>query len=60
MKIEVTQGPDNASGSAIDIDNYEAESDSTGQWSKSPQGIGDTKLDAISDLLYQIAERANA
>ena len=59
MKIEVTQGPDNA-WFAIDLDNYEAESDSTGQWSKSPQGIGDTKLDAISDLLYQIAERDNA
>lgn len=59
MKIETTQGPDNA-WFAIDADNYEAESDSVGQWSKSPQGIGDTEIEAIRDLLDQIEERANA
>jgi hypothetical protein len=59
MKIETSIGPDNA-WFAIDADNYEAESDSEGSWSKSPQGIGDTEIEAIRDLLDQIEERANA
>ena len=59
MKIEVTQGPDNA-WFAIDLDNYEAESDVVGSWSNSPQGIGDTEIEAVRDLLNQIEERANA
>jgi hypothetical protein len=59
MKIETTQGPDNA-WYAIDADTYEAESDSEGAWSNSPQGIGDTEIEAIRDLLNQIEERNNA
>ena len=58
MKIETFQGPDNA-WFAIDEDNYEVESDTVGHWTKSPEGIGDTEIDAVRDLLGQIEERAH-
>jgi hypothetical protein len=46
--------------SAVDAENYEAESDSVGHWSKSPVGYGRSENDAVMDLLEQIEERANA
>lgn len=39
---------------AIDLDSYEAESDSEGWWSHSPTGYGRTPLDAIIDLLDEM------
>lgn len=57
MKIQTELQPDNQ-WSAIDADNYEAESDSEGWWSNSPQGYGETEQEAIADLLEQIEERA--
>ena len=41
MDLKVTKQP-NGEWSAIDADNYEAESDRVGAWSTSPQGFGAT------------------
>ena len=59
MNIQTTFQPD-GSWVAIDADNYEAESDSEGWWSKSPAGYGKTELEAIRELLAEIEERLNA
>lgn len=56
MDLKTTLQPD-GSWIAIDADNYEAESDSQGWWSKSPAGWGPTEIDAIRDLLDDIEER---
>jgi hypothetical protein len=56
MKIETRHDPDGF-WSAIDADNYEAESDSERTWSTSPQGYGDTEIEAVRDLLEQIEEQ---
>lgn len=59
MKIETTKQPDGY-WVAIDADNYEAECNSEGWWSKSPAGYGRTEDEAIRELLAEIEERANA
>jgi hypothetical protein len=59
MKIETSHEPDGY-WHAIDADNYEAESDSVGAWSTSPQGVDDTEIGAIRDLLDQIEDRASS
>ena len=53
MKICVTHQPD-GTWAAVDLDNYEAESDGVGWWSKSPVGYGSTESEAIADLMNQI------
>ena len=59
MKIDTRHDPDGY-WHAIDRDDYEAEGDSEGRWwSSSPQGVGDTKIGAVRDLLNQIEERAS-
>jgi hypothetical protein len=55
MKLHTELQPDNQ-WSAIDLDTYEAESDSVGWWSKSPVGYGDTEAAAIADLLDQLED----
>lgn len=47
---------------AIDQNNYDVQSDSEGFWTNSPEGYGRTPLDAIIDLLDNMAdfERADA
>ena len=57
MKIITRLDPDGF-WAAVDQDTYEAESDSAGWWSNSPQGYGDTEIKAIRDLLDQIEETA--
>lgn len=57
MKIQTEFQP-NREWRAIDADNYEAECDSEGWWSKSPVGYGKTEQEAIDDLLLEIEERA--
>jgi len=59
MKITTSRGPDDV-WIAIDEDTYEAESDSVGAWSTSPQGVDDTEIGAIRNLLDQIEDRARA
>jgi hypothetical protein len=56
MKIETSHEPDGY-WHAIDADNYEAEGDSERWWSSSPQGIDDTEIGAIRNLLDQIEDR---
>lgn len=58
IKVSVELQPDNHYH-AIDADNYEAESDSEGWWSKSPVGYGKTEQEAIDDLLDQIEDQDN-
>lgn len=55
MKIQTELQPDGY-WSAIDADNYEAESDSEGWWSKSPVGYGKTEQEAIDDLLSELED----
>lgn len=43
---------------AIDRNNYDVDCDHTGFFTKSPHGYGRTPLDAIVDLLDNIAESA--
>ena len=57
MKIETRHDPDGY-WHAIDLDNYEAECDGDRWWSNSPQGVGDTEIEAIRDLLFEIEDRA--
>ena len=59
MDIKTTKQPDGG-WVAIDADNYEAECDSVGWWSKSPAGYGKTETEAIRELLAEIEERLNA
>jgi len=59
MNIHAELQPD-GEWRALDLDEYEAESDSEGWWSKSPVGYGKTEQEAIADLLAEIEERANA
>ena len=47
-------------GCEYDLDNYEAESDGVGWWSKSPVGYGSTESEAIADLMNQINRAAPA
>ena len=53
MKICATHQP-TGEWAAVDLDNYEAESDSIGSWSKSPVGYGRTESEAIVDLMNKI------
>jgi hypothetical protein len=55
MKLHTELQPDNQ-WCAIDLDTYEAESDSEGWWSKSPVGYGKTGQEAIADLTEQMEE----
>jgi hypothetical protein len=55
MEIDAEVQPDGF-WRAIDRNNYEAESDSEGWWSKSPVGYGATKAEAIADLIEQLEE----
>jgi hypothetical protein len=57
MNIKTELRPDGY-WSAIDADNYEAESDSEGWWSKSPVGYGKTEEEAIEDLIFVMGESA--
>jgi sugar (pentulose or hexulose) kinase len=59
MDLKLTKQPDGY-WVAIDADNYEAESDSQGWWSKSPAGWGKTELEAIRELLADIEDRTLA
>ena len=57
MKIYVSQqNPYSNEWSAVD-ENYDAETDEYGTWHSShPVGVGNTKEEAINDLLNQLAE----
>ena len=57
MKICSTHQP-TGEWAAIDLDNYEAESDSVGSWCHSPVGYGSTESEAIADLMNQINRAA--
>ena len=57
MKIQAELQPD-GDWRALDLDEYEAESDSTGWWSCSLVGYGRTEQEAINDLLAEIELRA--
>ena len=45
---------------AIDLNDYEGESDSTRAWCNSPVGYGKNMWDAIEELLELIKEKTNA
>ena len=59
MNIQAELQPD-GEWRALDLDEYEAESDVTGWWSCSLVGYGKTELEAIADLMAEIELRANA
>ena len=58
MNIQAELQPD-GEWRALDLDEYEAESDVTGWWSCSLVGYGKTRQQAIDDLMAEIELRAH-
>jgi hypothetical protein len=56
MKLSVELQPDGY-WVAIDLDDYEGESDAVGAWCNSPVGYGRTREKAVYDLFDDIVRR---